>query len=88
MARRVQVAMLAAAREKTQACARMSNWPLPGGRPFLPSGSPRTRPCCVGLMPISPAISDRRRWDYRSACRGFGMYNRQSRPFAALKQTS
>jgi hypothetical protein len=33
------------------------------------------QPYSVVLMPISLAIYDRRRWDYRIACRGFGMFN-------------
>src|SRR5437660_1159328 len=35
-------------------------------------GSLRTRPYCAALTPISLAISDRRRWDFHRACRGFG----------------
>src|SRR5438067_8319524 len=37
-----------------------------------PGGSLRTRPYCAALTPISLAISDRRRWGCRRACRGFG----------------
>src|ERR1700738_4487056 len=33
------------------------------------------RPYCAALMPISPAISDRRRWDCRRACRRFGTFD-------------
>src|SRR6202047_2840298 len=38
------------------------------------------RPYCAALMPISPAISDRRRWDGRRACRRFGTFDAPRSP--------
>jgi urease subunit gamma len=40
-----------------------------------PGGSLRIRPYCVAPTPISLVISDRRRWDCRAACRGFGTFD-------------
>src|SRR3984957_6815245 len=47
---------------------------------LLPGGSPRMRRRCGGPTPISLVISDRRRWDYRRACRGFGTFDAPKSP--------
>src|ERR1700730_5891259 len=62
----------------------------------LPDGSPRMRRCCGGATPVSlstfwlaawgyrrprpRAMSDRRRWEYRRACRGFGTFDAPRSP--------
>jgi urease subunit gamma len=37
-------------------------------------------PCCAAHMPVSLAISDAQRWDWRRACHGFGTFDASRLP--------